>query len=124
MRNSVSFGERSNRVTASCRSFCTDLPGLSLISAEIHFTALRNASPSGITVVINPTSDGRFHSRPRSAHYTRLSIMVSLFSVHPETSDESLAVFDSERRHFSSWQGNRGVARRRTYVRRTSKPKD
>ncbi len=50
--------------------------------------------------------------------------LVQLLSVHPETPDETLAVFDSERRHFSSWQGNRGVARRRTWVRRTSKPKD
>ena len=36
-----------------------------LISAEIHFTALRNASPSGIIVVINPTSYGKFTSRFR-----------------------------------------------------------
>src|SRR5208337_2799539 len=39
-----------------------------------------------------------------------------LISFHPETPDERLAVSDSERRHFSSWQGNRGVARRRTSV--------
>ncbi len=47
-----------------------------------------------------------------------------LDSVHPETSDGKQAVSDLERRHFSSCQGNRGVARRRTYVRRTRNPKD
>ena len=38
------------------------------------------------------------------------------FSVHPEIPDETLAVSDSERRHFSFWLGNRGIARRRTWV--------
>jgi hypothetical protein len=50
--------------------------------------------------------------------------MVLLISVHPETPDETLLVSNSETRDFSSWQGNRGVARRRTLVRRTSKPED
>jgi|GEM_PF-1015013 hypothetical protein len=36
--------------------------------------------------------------------------------VHPETPDRTLAVSESKRRHFSSWQGNRGAARRRTSV--------
>jgi hypothetical protein len=48
--------------------------------------------------------------------------MQELVSFHPEPPDEKLLVSDSERRDFSSWQGNRGVARRRTSVRRTSKP--
>ncbi len=30
--------------------------------------------------------------------------------------NKRLAVSDSERRHFSSWQGNQGVVRRRTWV--------
>ncbi|SPF46262.1 hypothetical protein SBDP1_590039 [Syntrophobacter sp. SbD1] len=47
-----------------------------------------------------------------------------IISVHPETPDVTLTVSNSERRHFSSWQGNRVFARRRTYVRRTSKPED
>ena len=47
-----------------------------------------------------------------------------LFSFHPETPDVKLLVFNSETRDFSSWQGNQGVARRRTQVRRTSKPED
>jgi hypothetical protein len=47
-----------------------------------------------------------------------------LLSFHPETLDEKLAVSDSERRDFSSRQGNRGIARRRTSVRRTSKHED
>ena len=37
-----------------------------------------------------------------------------LFSFHPDTPDEKLLVFNSEARIFSSWQGNQGVARRRT----------
>jgi hypothetical protein len=47
-----------------------------------------------------------------------------LVSVHPETPDETLLVSNSETRDFSSWQGNQGVARRRTSVRRTNKPED
>jgi hypothetical protein len=47
-----------------------------------------------------------------------------LGSVHPETPDETLLVSNSETRDFSSWQGNQGIARRRTQVRRTSKPED
>jgi hypothetical protein len=47
-----------------------------------------------------------------------------LASFHPETPDEKLAVSDSERRDFSSRPGNQGIARRRTSVRRTSKPED
>jgi hypothetical protein len=47
-----------------------------------------------------------------------------LTSFHPETPDEKLLVSDSERRHFSSRQGNQGIARRRTSVHRTSKPED
>ncbi|MGD0843021.1 MAG: hypothetical protein ABSA06_01450 [Geobacteraceae bacterium] len=45
-------------------------------------------------------------------------------NVHTETPDETLLVSNSETRDFSSWQGNQGVARRRTSVRRTSKPED
>jgi len=56
---------------------------------------------------------------PSSAPYVLL-----IDSVHPETPDETLLVSNSETRDFSSWQGNRGVARRRTSVRRTSKPED
>jgi hypothetical protein len=33
---------------------------------------------------------------------------------HPETPDETLLVSNSETRDFSSWQGNRGLARRRS----------
>jgi AraC family transcriptional regulator of adaptative response / DNA-3-methyladenine glycosylase II len=47
-----------------------------------------------------------------------------LGSVHPETPDETLSVSDLETRDFSSWQENQGIARRRTSVRRTSKPED
>jgi hypothetical protein len=47
-----------------------------------------------------------------------------LKSFHPETPDEKLLVSNSERRYFLSWQGNQGIARRRTSVRRTSKPAD
>jgi hypothetical protein len=47
-----------------------------------------------------------------------------LNSVHPETPDETLLVSNSETRDFLSWLGNRGVVRRRTLVRRTSKPED
>jgi hypothetical protein len=47
-----------------------------------------------------------------------------LFSFHPETPDEKLLVSDSERRAFLSRQGNQEIARRRTSVRRTSKPED
>ena len=45
-------------------------------------------------------------------------------SVHPETPDETLLFSNSEKRDFLSWQGNQGVVRRRTSVRRTSKPED
>ncbi len=47
-----------------------------------------------------------------------------LVSVHPETPDGHSEVFELETRSFSSWQGNQGLARRRTSVRRTSKPAD
>ena len=40
-----------------------------------------------------------------------------LASVHPETPDKTLLVSNLERRDFSSWLGNRGVARRRTTYR-------
>jgi hypothetical protein len=49
---------------------------------------------------------------------------ILVISFHQETPDEKLAVSDSESGDFSSWQGNRGIARRRTSVRRTSKPED
>ena len=52
------------------------------------------------------------------------TLLAILFSVHPETPDETLLVSNSETRDFSSWQGNQGVARRRTSVRRTSEPED
>jgi len=42
----------------------------------------------------------------------------------PETPDKKLLVSDLESGDFFSWQGNRGVARRRTLVRRTSKAED
>jgi hypothetical protein len=41
-------------------------------------------------------------------------------SFHPETQDKHFAVSRSERGDFLSWQGNQGIARRRTQVRRTS----
>ena len=47
-----------------------------------------------------------------------------LISFHPETPDEKQLVSDSERKDFLSWQGNQGIARRRTSVRRTSKAED
>ncbi len=47
-----------------------------------------------------------------------------LISSHPETPDEELLVSELESSDFSSWQGNRGIARRRTTVRRTSKAED
>jgi hypothetical protein len=45
-------------------------------------------------------------------------------SSHPETPDEKLLVSDSESGDLLSWQGNQGIARRRTEVRCTSKPAD
>jgi len=47
-----------------------------------------------------------------------------LVSFHPETPDDKLVVSDSERGDFLFWQGNQGLERRRTSVRRTSKPVD
>jgi hypothetical protein len=47
-----------------------------------------------------------------------------LVSYHPETPDMKLAVSELESGDFSFWQGNRGIARRRTTVRRTSKTED
>jgi len=47
-----------------------------------------------------------------------------LIVFHPETPDVKQSVSDSERKDFSSRQGNQGIARRRTSVRRTSKPED
>src|SRR5208282_5277115 len=38
----------------------------------------------------------------------------SLVSFHLETPDETLALSESQRRDFSFWLGNRGLARRRT----------
>ena len=49
---------------------------------------------------------------------------MKLSSFHPETPDVKLPVSNSERRDFSSWQGNQGIARRRTTVRRTRNPED
>jgi hypothetical protein len=49
---------------------------------------------------------------------------MDLFTFHPESPDVKLLVFNSATRDFSSWQVNQGVARRRTQVRRTSKPAD
>jgi hypothetical protein len=49
---------------------------------------------------------------------------VWLVRVHPESPDETLPVSNSETRNFSSWQGNRGVVRRRTSVRRTNNADD
>ena len=67
-----------------------------------------------------------------SRHYQNLvwrencnsGLWQDLISVHPQTPDETLLVSNSETRDFPSWQGNRGVARGRTLVRRTSKPED
>jgi hypothetical protein len=47
-----------------------------------------------------------------------------LISVHPEAPDGTLAVSNPESRDFSFWPGNRGLARKRTWVRCTRKPKD
>ncbi len=44
----------------------------------------------------------------------RLSVREDNAGIHPETPNETLAVSNSERRHFSSWQGNQGFTRRRT----------
>jgi hypothetical protein len=44
---------------------------------------------------------------------------ILLASVHPETPDGHSVVFRWETSNFSLWQGNQGVARRRTSVRRT-----
>jgi hypothetical protein len=48
----------------------------------------------------------------------------NLSSIHPETPDGYSVVFIWETSNFSLWQGNQGVARTRTSVRRTSKPAD
>jgi hypothetical protein len=44
--------------------------------------------------------------------------------IHPETPDEKQQVSNSESGDFLSWQGNQGIARRHTTVRRTSKTAD
>jgi len=49
---------------------------------------------------------------------------IFISSFHPETPDEKLLVSASESGDFFSWQGNQGIARRRTLVRRTSKTED
>jgi hypothetical protein len=51
-------------------------------------------------------------------------MVVLLISFHPEIPDEKKLVYDSERRDFSFWAGNQGIARRRTPVRRTSNPEE
>ena len=55
---------------------------------------------------------GRFLSGPR-----RQGCIKIITRAHPETPDGTLAVSNSKRRHFSYWQGNQGVARRRTWYR-------
>jgi hypothetical protein len=50
--------------------------------------------------------------------------LMRINSFHPETPDEKLFVSDSESGDFFSWPENRVIARRRTSVRRTSKPED
>jgi len=50
--------------------------------------------------------------------------LLQLDSVHPETPDEKQSVSCSESGDFFFWQGNRGVARRRTEVRRTRRLED
>jgi len=47
-----------------------------------------------------------------------------LVGFRPETPDEKLLVSVLESGDFFSWQGNRGVARRRTSVRRTSEAEE
>jgi len=47
-----------------------------------------------------------------------------LTGFRPEAPDEKQLVSKSESGDFFSWQGNLGVARRRTPVRRTSKAED
>jgi DNA-binding protein HU-beta len=78
---------------------------------------------TGEAVQIKATKAPKFKAGERWG--TLLAIYLKcLNSVHPETPDETLLVSNSETRIFSSWQGNREVVRRRTSVRRTSKPED
>ena len=51
-------------------------------------------------------------------------VQFDIASFRPETPDVKLPVSVLESGDFFSWQGNRGVARRRTLVRRTSKTED
>src|SRR6266568_6509250 len=48
--------------------------------------------------------------------YGKLGSGSTTASFHPETPDVKVAVSDLERRDFLSWQGNQGIARRRTTV--------
>jgi hypothetical protein len=47
-----------------------------------------------------------------------------IVSSHPETMMRTTEVSDLETRYFLQVQGNQRVVRRRTFVRRTSKPAD
>jgi len=84
-----------------------------------------------MSCMLNPIRPGtaQVPEEPGSSRYNALGIGVilmsdGLVSFHPETPDEKLAVSDLESGDFSFWQGNRGIARRRTTVRRTSKTED
>ncbi len=63
---------------------------------------------------------------PSPPHYTSSlnHITEIISSCHPETPDEQLLVSVAESGDFFSWQGNQGITRRRTSVRRTRKAAD
>ena len=56
-----------------------------------------------------------FASRRRRVHRCpEIQSAALLTRIHPETLNEMPEVSNSESRHFSFWQGNQGIARRRT----------
>ena len=73
----------------------------------------------------SPLEKGKLiKSEARRVNMAGLSCFQPLVSFHPETPDEKRVVSGLERINFSFWQGNQEIARRRTFVRRTSKTAD
>ena len=57
-----------------------------------------------------PNQNGSGLRAGNSEENTGVTVVYALASVHPETPDETLAVSDSERRHFSSWRVQFGAS--------------
>jgi hypothetical protein len=64
------------------------------------------------------------HGNTILVHGSDLAKQKCLDSLHTETPGATILVSNSEASYFLSWQGNQGVSRRRTEVRRTSKHAD